>query len=290
MKLAVIGDELSQNPTLVADTAAQLGFAGVEVRSYDETPPHELSDDQIDRMRDLLDERGLAVAGFAPPIFKGPLPTTDDHLAEAREVVVESCRRAVRLAAPHARIFSFFADVDHAPEPRRAAKIVCGLLAGLDLGVPLVLETESRSNTPHMRDVLDFLDALGRDNVGVLWDPANAVRGGWGPARYPSDYLLGNHLIRHVHVKDPDGTNGYVRLGDGDLDWPTMLAQLAEDGYTGFLSLETHWRHGRILSPANRDRPWGGDFSRDGFAASVECMQRLRDWCEKLPARPVESS
>lgn len=38
MKLAVIGDELSQDPELVADTAAQLGFAGVEVRSYDETP------------------------------------------------------------------------------------------------------------------------------------------------------------------------------------------------------------------------------------------------------------
>ncbi|MEU2060331.1 sugar phosphate isomerase/epimerase family protein [Streptomyces sp. NPDC013455] len=290
MKLAVIGDELSQNPVLVADTAAQLGFAGVEVRSYDETPPHELTDDQIDHHRRLLDERGLAVAGFAPPIFKGPLPTTDDQLAEARRVLVDSCRRAVRLGAPHARIFSFFTDTEHAPEPRRAAEAVAALLEGVDPGLPLVLETESRSNTPHMREVLDFLDALGRDDIGVLWDPANAVRGGWGPVRYPSDYLMGRHLIRHVHVKDPDGTNGYVRLGDGDLDWPTMLARLADDGYTGFLSLETHWRHGRVLSPVNRDRPWGEDFSRDGFAASVECMQLLRALCDRLPRELLETS
>jgi len=283
MKLAVIGDELSQNATLVADTTARLGFSGVEVRSYDNTPPDALTDDQIDTMRGLLQERGLAVAGFAPPVFKGPLPTTDEQLAAAREVVEASLPRAVRLGAPHARIFSFFTDTPYSPEPLRAARTVAALLDGLEPGVPLVLETESRSNTPHMREVLAFLDELGRDDVGLLWDPANAVRGGWGPARYPADYLLGRHLIQHVHVKDPDGANGYVRLGDGDLEWPAMLARLAEDGYTGFLSLETHWRHGRVLSPDNRDRPWGEDFSRDGFAASVECMQRLRGWCDELP-------
>ena len=49
-------------------------------------------------------------------------------------------------------------------------------------------------------------------------------------------------LIRHVHVKDPAGHSGYVRLGDGDLPWPRILAALAASGYAGWVSLETHWR------------------------------------------------
>jgi sugar phosphate isomerase/epimerase len=113
-----------------------------------------------------------------------------------------------------------------------------------------------------------------------LWDPGNSVFSGWDPAPFPADYELGRDRIRHVHIKDPDSTRGYVRLGDGDLDWPSILDLLARDGYEGFLSLETHWRHGRQLTAAQRDEPWGEAFTRDGYAASVECMQRLRGWLD----------
>lgn len=284
IRLAVIGDELSQDPELVADTAVQLGFTGIEVRSLEETPPHRLTDEQVHRLREVLQDRGLTVAGFAPPVFKSTRPRTDEEKSAARDVLVESCRRAVLLGAPHMRIFTFRCDRERDPEPVLAARAVSELLDGLELSIPLVVETEARSNTPHMADVLAFIDALGRADVAVLWDPANAVYGGWGPSRYPDDYLLGREHIKHVHLKDPDGTRGYVRLGDGDLDWPAILARLAEDGYAGFVSLETHWRHGRVLSTANRAEPWGESFSRDGYAASVECMQRLHAWADQLPA------
>jgi sugar phosphate isomerase/epimerase len=280
MKLAVIGDELAQDCRVVANTVAQLGFDAVEIRSVDETPPHLLSDDQLAEVSTILAEHSLAPAGFAPPVFKVAMPRTDDELRQAADLLVDSCRKAALLGAPHVRIFTFYRAGD--PDPVLAARIARRILSGLSLPVPLVVETGMRTNTPTVRHVITFLDELGRDDLGILWDPGNSVFSGWDPAPFPADYELGRDRIRHVHVKDPDSTRGYVRLGDGDLDWPSILDLLAQDGYEGFLSLETHWRHGRQLTATQRDEPWGEAFSRDGYAASVECMQRLRGWLDEV--------
>ncbi|NBE92564.1 sugar phosphate isomerase/epimerase [Nonomuraea sp. KC401] len=280
MRLAVIGDEVSQDPALVADTTARLGFAGVEIRSMEGTPPHLLSDGQLRRMTGLLAERDLGVAGFAPPVFKSPLPRSDTELEKVTEVLAESCKRAGLAGAPHVRIFSFYRDGD--PDPVRAARMAKRVIEQVRPPMPLLLETGTRTNSPTMRHSLQFLDELGRDDIGLLWDPGNSVFSGAEPEPFPQDYVLGNQLIRHVHVKDPDGTRQYVRLGDGDLPWPAILERLADDDYRGFVSLETHWRHGRVLTPRQRDEPWGESFSSGGLTASVECMRRLRSWVEPL--------
>jgi sugar phosphate isomerase/epimerase len=280
VKLAVIGDEISQDLALVAETTAQLGFHGVEVRSVAETPPHELSDEQLAEIRGALDGAGLAVAGFAPPVFKRELPRTDDELAETQRLLISACAQAELLGAPHVRVFTFYRDGD--PDPVTAADVVRNLLDGVRLAVPLVVETGTRTNSPTMKHVLTFLDHAGRDDIGILWDPGNSVFSGWCADPFPDEYELGRDLIRHVHVKDPDGTRRYVRLGDGSLDWPGILARLAEDGYDGYVSLETHWRPDRVLTPQERDNPWGEAFSRGGYAASVECMQRLHAWVKGI--------
>ncbi|MCP3798471.1 sugar phosphate isomerase/epimerase [Allokutzneria sp. A3M-2-11 16] len=283
MKLAVIGDEVAQDVRVVAETAAQLGLAGVEVRSFGNTPPDQMSGSQLRELRAVLDQNNLTVAGYAPPAFKHRVPVTDEEFATVREGLLRYCEHGAVLNAPHMRVFSFYRDAE--PAPRTAARTVSRLLENLSLPLPLVVETGTRTNTPTVRHALDFLDELGRDDIGLLWDPGNSVFSGWDAKPFPSDYQLGGDLIRHVHVKDPDGTSGYVRLGDGDLPWIDILLRLAEDGYDGFLSLETHWRHNRSLTAAERDSPWGEDFSRGGYAASVECLQRLRRWLCQVDGR-----
>ncbi|GGO60844.1 sugar phosphate isomerase/epimerase family protein [Nonomuraea cavernae] len=287
MRLAVIGDELAQDCRLVAKTTAELGFDAVEIRSMEGTPPHLLSDEQLSSARALLEEHGLVAAGFAPPALKVELPETDDDLRAAADLLVDSCRRAALLGAPHVRIFSFYRSGD--PDPVRAGRVAASLLNGLDLPVPLVVENGTRTNTPTVRHLVTFLDELGRDDVGILWDPGNSVFSGWDATPFPADYEAGRDRIRHVHVKDPDSTLGYVRLGDGDLDWPAILGRLAEDGYGGFVSLETHWRQDRRLTADERDNPWGETFSRGGHPASVACMRRLRGWMDELTGKSASA-
>jgi sugar phosphate isomerase/epimerase len=276
VRLAIINDEVHQDLARTIDAVVTCGFAGVEIRSVENVAPHELTDEQLREIRQSLHEHGLMAAGFCPPALKCALPRGRTEVAAVRAVLARAIEQAKILAAPHVRIFSFYRDGE--PDPISAASVAGEVLDGLSLdGVNLLVETGTRTNTPTMELTLTFLEALGRGDIGILWDPGNSVFSGWHKNPFPADYLLGRDLIRHVHVKDPDGTAGYVRLGDGDLPWRNIVEALRADAYSGWLSLETHWRHGRVLTQQERDNPWGDAFSDGGLDASIECMRRLSE-------------
>jgi hexulose-6-phosphate isomerase len=84
-----------------------------------------------------------------------------------------------------------------------------------------------------------FVDEAASPLVGSYFDVGNAVLVG-----YPEQWVatLG-HRIRRVHLKDFRRTvgtlAGFVPLGDGDVDWPAVLAALRRVGYDGYLTSET---------------------------------------------------
>ena len=101
---------------------------------------------------------------------------------------------------------------------------------------------------------------------GLTFDPANFCCAGVDP-RGEALPRLASH-IRYVHVKDvisvPDTakptTPGWVRyrdhdlafettrLGTGDVPWPGLLAELARNAYSGYLTLEPHCEPQRLLA------------------------------------------
>jgi sugar phosphate isomerase/epimerase len=62
-------------------------------------------------------------------------------------------------------------------------------------------------------------------------------------------------------------------VGEGDLDVRGQLAALANDGYTRFVSLETHWRPAAPLAEATVRLPGGRVFSENAAAATIRCLQ-----------------
>ena len=78
----------------------------------------------------------------------------------------------------------------------------------------------------------------------IVWDPANAYVAG-EETPFPDGYgLLPKRRIIHVHAKDCDMDSGrpaWGPLGTRRIRWKQQIAQLLEDGYRGFISLETHW-------------------------------------------------
>jgi sugar phosphate isomerase/epimerase len=87
-----------------------------------------------------------------------------------------------------------------------------------------------------------FLSRLGRDNVGVNFDPANMILYDKGN---PIEALrvLGSRL-KQVHIKDAirtktAGTWGEeVPAGKGEVDWKSFFKTLDELKFTGFCSIE----------------------------------------------------
>ena len=82
-KLSVISDEISQDFARVVAVCKEYGVPQVEPRSVWDTPPHKLSDDQLQEMKRLLYEAGMSVAAIAAPFLKcdlGDAKAYGEHL------------------------------------------------------------------------------------------------------------------------------------------------------------------------------------------------------------------
>jgi L-ribulose-5-phosphate 3-epimerase len=117
-----------------------------------------------------------------------------------------------------------------------------GRQAELD-GRIIGLENEHACNIATGTETARLLQAVAHPNLKVVWDPANAYVSGETP--YPDGYRrMPPERIAHVHAKDcrVDGNRPvWCALGDGGIDWKGQIRALADDGYRGWISLETHW-------------------------------------------------
>lgn len=281
MKLAIIGDELDQDLNRVVDAVLENEFEGIEVRSVWNTQPDKLSNEQLKKIHKVIKDKNLAVSGFDSACFKTLLPRSQKELEEARKSFQQAIEQARILNAGFVRIFAFYKE--GYPDPLAAGKIIKEIIKDIvPDDIEIYIETGMRTNTPTIQHMLKCFDIIGDDRLGVVWDPGNSIFAGATISPFPSDYFSGRELIKHIHIKDPIGQKEYVRLGEGDVPWFNIIQQLKEDNYQGWLSLETHWRIGRILTQGERDNPWFDRFSLGGYEASIECMKKLKRYMEGL--------
>lgn len=89
-----------------------------------------------------------------------------------------------------------------------------------------------------------FVDDIGKPNVGIYFDIANARRFG-----YPQQWIhtMGQR-IRRLHCKDyrmtVDNINGFTNILDGDVNYPAVMLALKDIGYDGELVVE-------LIPPSN---------------------------------------
>jgi sugar phosphate isomerase/epimerase len=110
-------------------------------------------------------------------------------------------------------------------------------------GVTIGLENEHACNIATGEETGKLLAALDHPALKVVWDPANALVAGENP--FPEGYAqIPAGRIVHVHAKDcrvHDHQAEWLPLGEGSVDWKGQIAALERDGYSGWISLETHW-------------------------------------------------
>jgi len=135
-------------------------------------------------------------------------------------------------------------DPKHAVMIDRARRLADALG---ERGVKLVMETGQE--TPH--NLIAFMDAVGRPNVAVNFDPANMILYGVGEPVEAVSLLAGR--IAHVHMKDavwadkPRQSWGEeVVLGTGRADIPRIVSKLRAQGYNGTLAIEREAGNQRI--------------------------------------------
>jgi len=210
--------------------------------------------------RDVLERFKLRVSEMASPVFKTDWPGAPkspfspknpqfgaDFTYEQQDELIE---RAVDLAKAlgtnYIRIFDFWRLDDQTPHRKaiddrvREASIKVG-----KKGVTFTLENELACNTATGAEAARLLGAIREKSLMLNWDPGNARAR--GENAFPDGYAkIPKDRIAHMHLKDVvdlgNGKTEWAPMGKGVIDYVGQFRALKRDGYTGPLSLETHWR------------------------------------------------
>ncbi|HLX46535.1 MAG TPA: sugar phosphate isomerase/epimerase family protein [Bryobacteraceae bacterium] len=258
--LAAITDEFSPDDLERATASMQeLGMTAAELRVVFGKNIVDLSDEELERVRQITAKHGLKVISIASPLLKCTLPdappidTKIQHdvfgqqhtIADQPRIAERAFAVAKLLGAKIIRVFSYWRTVD--PDAC-FDRVVVALRAlteqAAQHGLIIAIENEHACNIATAAESARLLKAIDHPNFKVIWDPANAYVS--GEHAYPDGYrLLPVDRIVHVHAKDCTmaGHNPvWGAIGEGDVNWKAQLQSLESDGYKGYISLETHWK------------------------------------------------
>jgi sugar phosphate isomerase/epimerase len=163
------------------------------------------------------------------------------------QAMLEECQRSAELAAamgtPLVRIFGGTATGDLTDDEamalaRRRIRQIVKLCRPLHCR-PVVETHDAWSTSSRMLELLDGLDS---DVVGISWNVEHSFRAGQSPRELVRN--LGSYLA-HVHLKD-SLANGRpstpTLLGDGEIPLEDSLQALRSSAYHGWVCLETDKR------------------------------------------------
>jgi len=278
-KLSVVTDEVSQDLEVAARFADRFSLDRVEIRSvWSKSPQHLLNN--IDDIKKILTQYGLEVSAIASPFFKADIDNEKEYRVHL-EILRNCILLAKSLDTDIIRGFTFWRK-NHIGQ--YLEKIVEKFRKPVEIieseGVLLGIENEPSTFVGNGEELARFLDRLGSKNVKAIWDPGNDIWDPSGETPYPDGYKHVRDKMIHVHIKDGirrgnEGKPVWVAFGDGEVDHLGQLRALREDGYKGYLSLETHWRPAKRLGDELLAKPSGEEFSSLGEKASEICMRNL---------------
>lgn len=238
MKLSVFTDEISRDTSRALELAAAWQIPSVEVRSLDTGRFPLVPDQELEDFQRRLEDRGLQVSGVSPGFFKGPVTDPDVSRALAEDLP-RACEWARRWGTKRVSCFAFARDGQTVPAA--VADLVGDMARSTEAhGCDLVLENEAVCWGNTGLEASQLICAVGHDNLSLCWDPGNSARAG-STCPFPEEYEQLRDLVTHVHLKNFDPERGQWSLVDtGLVDWPGQLTALRNDGYEGFVVIETH--------------------------------------------------
>jgi sugar phosphate isomerase/epimerase len=260
-KLSVITDEITQDLGHALEIASkEFGLGYVELRSVWNKNIINLDEKETAEVRRLLGKFGLQVTDIASPLFKTDWPGAptskyspktpqfgaDYSFAQQEEVLERSIAAAKALGTDRVRCFDFWRLDD--PKPFRDSidgKLRDTAAQVASKKITLLLENEFGCNTATGAEAVRTLQAVQSPNFKLNWDPGNAAYR--GEIAFPNGFdKIPKERIGHMHCKDvvrnADGTYEWAAMGRGIIDYVGQFRALMQAGYSGTMSLETHWK------------------------------------------------
>lgn len=239
------------NPQKALDKAKELGFDNIQAGR----PTSEWeSGAKLDELKKMIADSGIEITvmfvGFKTEDYStiARIHETGGFMCKAeQEERKASALRTVELAAALgipgiAAHLGFIPDDPTCADYQTLVKIVTEIADRCKTyGMTFSFETGQEKATT----LKGFINRVGRDNIGVNFDPANMILYGSGEPLEAIE-ILGPHVLG-VHGKDAKWAAPEVRgkewgvetpLGEGDVDFPKLIERLKAFGYKGFITIE----------------------------------------------------
>lgn len=277
MRIGVITDEVTQDFREALEFAREWGLDCVELRSAWEKGPFDYTDEDIEKIAALSREFSIPVTAISTPVFK--CEYSEENVRAHTEHLSRLIGYAKILGATKLRCFDFLRSAsvtrDMIKEAYREPIRMCR-----EAGITIVIESEPTTNSSSMAEIAELVEAIDSPTVRALYDPGNNIYS-TDESPYPDGFLKIRPYLAHVHVKDAvkeEGEAVGAPVGEGLVDYVGIFTELKAMGYDGEVMLETHYRPKTeaALSSATLANPKGSAISDGGYAASAECMERLK--------------
>ncbi len=221
---------------------AAAGATSVEltaVPGWSEQVSRDATDTDLDRVRELLTEHGLAAISLS------------GHSDLVRDEGVVEFRKALRIARVLGIAYVTTSTGGHAAasagdldEQRGRFLERIGPLAdeAALTGITICLETHG-DLTATGALASDLIREIGKSNVGINYDPGNVIY--YGDTRPEADIAAAADYLAHMHVKDKIGGVGewnFPAVGSGEIAFGALFATADAAGFSGPCSIEIEFQ------------------------------------------------
>lgn len=210
----------------------ELGYDGMELISP--------SDLKAEDVRRASDETGMPVHGLVDmKHWDIRLSSPDSAVRDEGVAILQQCLRDAKafggfsvLLVP-GRVSGADENHDHVWQ-RSIVEIRKVLPLASKLGVRVLIENVWNGFCETPEQYRDYVDEIGSPWVGAYFDIGNCRKFGKS-----EDWVrtLGHRIVK-LDCKDWGDTEGFCKIGDGDVNWPAVRQALAEIGFSGWCTAE----------------------------------------------------
>ena len=269
-KLSAFADEVTDDFLGQVKYLAKERVGYIEPRFIDKKNIMDLTIDELNDARKMIQDYGLKVSAIGSPIGKVRL---DEPFGPHLDKFKHAVDIALLFESPYIRIFSYYApqgrDIDDYRElvcERMAAKV--GVVEDVD--VTMVHENETNIYGHTAEHCVDLVRTIDSQKFRLVYDPANFVWGEKITDGIKSCWPLMKPYVVHVHIKDwklGEKDVGSIP-GEGDGQIKELLSELAVMNYDGCLTMEPHLQAGG---------QFGGSTGPELFSRAVDAVRKLAD-------------
>lgn len=257
LKTSAFSDDLSSVFAQAAALAAEAGVNGLAVRNVGGRNIGEAGKGEVAELKRVADSFGLEISALASQVGRNSFLDDPGSGAVAAELLRPALDHAAFLGVPMVRVFAPWVQgkdplerwAERPPLADRLEEILEWFAPSISIaqeaGITLMVELEGASYIGRVAEARELLLSASSPALALCWDVCN----GWWSGELPLEEGLGQARglrIVDVQTKDVRSQPGkpqrpafeQVVLGEGEVPYPQILANLLATGYRGWFTAE----------------------------------------------------